>query len=182
MVLPVSSPLTDWTNFYVIVGSAAGALTGLQFVVMTLISEGRTPGSMREIQAFGTPTVIHFCAALGISAAMCVPWPALSTLGWCFIACAVAGIAYTLRTVYHAQKAAYNPDAEDWFWYTALPLFGHASLLTAAILLWSHQKIALFAIAALGILFLCLGIHNSWDTVTYIAVQRRNNEQEKRAD
>src|SRR5262249_15027400 len=31
--------LTEWDSFYVIVGSAAGALIGLQFVVITLIAE-----------------------------------------------------------------------------------------------------------------------------------------------
>ena len=31
--------LAAWQNFYVIVGSSAGALIGLQFVVMSLISE-----------------------------------------------------------------------------------------------------------------------------------------------
>jgi hypothetical protein len=31
--------LSGWGNFYVIVGSAAGALIGLQFVVMTLIAD-----------------------------------------------------------------------------------------------------------------------------------------------
>jgi uncharacterized membrane protein len=31
--------LEGWANFYVIVGSAAGALIGLQFVVLTLIAE-----------------------------------------------------------------------------------------------------------------------------------------------
>ena len=31
--------LTEWENFYVIVGSSAGALIGLQFVVITLIAE-----------------------------------------------------------------------------------------------------------------------------------------------
>ena len=31
--------LTGWENFYVIVGSSAGALIGLQFVVITLIVE-----------------------------------------------------------------------------------------------------------------------------------------------
>lgn len=30
--------LAKWDSFYVIVGSAAGALIGLQFVVMTLIA------------------------------------------------------------------------------------------------------------------------------------------------
>jgi hypothetical protein len=31
--------LDGWENFYVIVGSSAGALIGLQFVVITLIAE-----------------------------------------------------------------------------------------------------------------------------------------------
>ncbi len=31
--------LAGWENFYVIVGSSAGALIGLQFVVITLIAE-----------------------------------------------------------------------------------------------------------------------------------------------
>ena len=30
--------LNGWENFYVIVGSSAGALIGLQFVVMTLVA------------------------------------------------------------------------------------------------------------------------------------------------
>ncbi|MFZ1072124.1 MAG: hypothetical protein WAO21_01690 [Verrucomicrobiia bacterium] len=34
--------LDGWENFYVIVGSSAGALIGLQFVVITLIKETRT--------------------------------------------------------------------------------------------------------------------------------------------
>ena len=31
--------LAGWENFYVIVGSSAGALIGLQFVVITLIAD-----------------------------------------------------------------------------------------------------------------------------------------------
>ena len=31
--------LSGWENFYVIVGSSAGALIGLQFVVITLIAD-----------------------------------------------------------------------------------------------------------------------------------------------
>jgi len=39
------SDLAAWNSFYVIVGSSAGALTGLQFVVMTLIAEKSPPRS-----------------------------------------------------------------------------------------------------------------------------------------
>ena len=171
--------LARWANFYVIVGSSAGALTGLQFVVMTLIAEARVAGSMREIRAFGTPTVVHFCAALLISALMNAPWHALSHVGICLGICGAAGIAYGLTVIRHARKqSGYAPDAEDWLWYAAFPLLAHAVLLAAAILLWSRPVWSLFAIAATSLLFLFLGIHNSWDTVTYIAVKHRQKLKE----
>ena len=45
------SEIAGWDSFYVIVGSAADALIGLQFVVMTLIAEGRW-GSPRAGRLF----------------------------------------------------------------------------------------------------------------------------------
>ena len=52
---PAVSPLNQWDNFYVIIGSSAGALTGLQFVVIALVAEAQAASSMLEIRAFGTP-------------------------------------------------------------------------------------------------------------------------------
>ena len=55
----VASTLRAWENFYVIVGSAAAALTGLQFVVLTLIAEaGVARGRRESIAAFVAPVVI----------------------------------------------------------------------------------------------------------------------------
>src|SRR6185437_176687 len=54
------SELSEWDSFYVIVGSAAGALVGLQFVVMTLIAERPPVRSPEAGSAFATPTVLHF--------------------------------------------------------------------------------------------------------------------------
>ena len=59
--------LAGWENFYVIVGSSAGALIGLQFVVMTLVAERAMP-SPETTNAFATPSVIHFGAVLLLSA------------------------------------------------------------------------------------------------------------------
>jgi len=53
-----------WESFYVIVGSSAAALTGLQFVVMVLGAEISAVGTVHTTRAFGTPTVVHFCAVL----------------------------------------------------------------------------------------------------------------------
>ena len=64
----------EWESFYVIVGAAAGALIGLQFVVMTLIAERPQMGTAEAGAAFATPTVAHFGAALLLSALLRVPW------------------------------------------------------------------------------------------------------------
>src|SRR5205085_9149990 len=62
------SLLTTWQNFYVIIGSSAAALTGLMFVVITLIAGTRQQRSSESVGAFGTPTVVHFGAALLVAA------------------------------------------------------------------------------------------------------------------
>ena len=58
------SPLAAWDNFYVIIGSSAAALIGLQFVVIALLAETKWRTSTKEVDAFATPTIIHFAAAL----------------------------------------------------------------------------------------------------------------------
>ena len=174
----MSSPppllFSNWQNFYVIVGSAAGALTGLQFIVITLIAQTRAAGSMREISAFGTPTVAHFCTALLISALIVMPWHEPTIFGICLGVFGVAGVAYCIRVVWHARKSTYTPDVEDWVWYTALPVVAHLTLIAAAVLLRWHLTWSLFTIAADTLFFLFIGIHNSWDTVTYIAIKAGN--------
>ncbi|MBV9265691.1 MAG: hypothetical protein JO061_05935 [Acidobacteriaceae bacterium] len=168
----IPAALQSWQNFYVIVGSSAGALTGLQFVVITLIAQAGATKNMRDIHAFGTPTVIHFCTALLISGVMCAPWPTLTSLATFIGAWGLAGIAYSLRALWHARKAAYKPDLEDWLWYTVLPFLAHVVLVAVPVLMWRNPAWALTTIAADAVFFLFLGVHNAWDTVTYIAVKR----------
>jgi hypothetical protein len=168
-VIPVA--LASWQSFYVLVGSSAGALTGLQFVVMTLVTQARASQNIRDIHAFGTPTVIHFCTALLLSALMTAPWSALVNLSLCLGVCGVAGIAYSFRIIWHARQAVYQPDLADWIWYTVLPLVGHIVLVGSAVLLWWNAAWSLATVAADTLMFLFLGVHNAWDTVTFIAVQ-----------
>lgn len=172
--------LAAWANFYVIVGSAAGALTGLQFVVMTLIASTRQSGSIHEIRAFGTPTVVHFCAALLLSGIMTAPWPQLKDVDVCLGICGVAGLCYSIWIIRHARKGKYSPDAGDWFWYVAVPVVAYVTMITTALLFWWNLGRSLFAISAVSVLFLFLGIHNAWDTVTYLSVQQleRTNQED----
>jgi hypothetical protein len=165
--------LREWTDFYVIVGSSAGALTGLQFVVIALVADRQAASSMLEIRAFATPTIVHFCSALLVSAIVCAPWSALTATGTCLAICGAAGIVYGGWIIRHARlQTHYSPDLEDWFWYVGLPLVTYAILLGAGVELSSHPAGSLFVVAATALLLLFIGIHNAWDTVTYIAVGR----------
>ena len=62
-----------WESFYVIIGSSAAALTGLQFVVIVLGAEISVGGNENATRAFGTPTIVHFCAVLLNSAIPSAP-------------------------------------------------------------------------------------------------------------
>ena len=175
------SPLTAWENFYVIVGSSGAALTGLQFVVMALVAESRAQGSHREIAAFGTPTIIHFCAVLLISAILSAPWQALSNAALVLGICGAAGVAYALIVVRRARlivirqalwQTGYRPVLEDWLWHAVFPFIAYAALLVAAVVLPRNPASALFVVGTTALLLLVIGIHNAWDTVTYIAVER----------
>ncbi len=165
------SPLALWETFYVIVGSSGAALTGLQFVVIALIAESRTRASARQIDAFGTPTIVHFCAVLLLSAILSAPWQGLSRVSLALGALGLTGVIYGVIVVLRARsQTGYRPVFEDWLWHAMLPLIAYALLLISAILLRSYSHPALFVMGATALLLLFIGIHNAWDTVTFIAV------------
>ncbi len=172
MSADTTSLLQPWSNFYVIVGSSAGALTGLQFVVIALVAQAQATGSMLEIRAFGSPTVVHFCAALLVSAILSAPWHTLSNVGLVLGICGAAGVVYALSVIRHASRTTgYRPDLEDWIWYVVLPLGTYVALLVSGIEFASHPTTSLFEIAAISLVLLFIGIHNAWDTVTFVAVK-----------
>jgi hypothetical protein len=165
------SALREWESFYVIVGSSGAALTGLQFVVLALIAESERRSTAREISAFGTPTVIHFCAVLLISAILSAPWHTLSSVAIILGACGFAGVTYGVIIMTKARRATgYKPVFEDWLWHVVLPLVAYVLVLIGASLLTSHPRDILFMIAAAVLILLFDGIHNSWDTITYFAI------------
>lgn len=172
-IMPAHETLSLWESFYVIVGSSAGALTGLQFVVMAIVSDSQTTAGQHEIDTFGTPNIVHFCAVLAVSAIISAPWPELNGAAIALALCGALGVAYTLIVFRRAGRPKqYQPVMEDWIFHCALPLFAYVILTVAAAMLPLYHLPALFGIAAFSLLLLFIGIRNAWDTVTYVAVTR----------
>lgn len=174
--------LAGWENFYVIVGSSAGALIGLQFVVITLIADmpiGR--GAAQAGAAFGTPTIVHFGAALLLSAMLSVPWHGVATAAILWGLLGLSGIVYELVIVRRMRaQSVYQPVFEDWLFHVLLPFAAYAILAASAYTARFHVREALFGVAAAALLLLFIGIHNAWDAVTYhvyVSRGRKKNEQ-----
>ena len=169
----VPTALTAWESFYVIVGSSGAALTGLQFVVMALIADSEMERSTQEVDAFGTPTVVHFSAVLFIAAVISAPWPGLLGVVETLAALGVVGIGYVLIVTRRARRTkSYRPVFEDWLWHVVLPFVAYTGVLAGAVAMTRAVAPALFVVAAASLLLLFIGIHNAWDTVKFVAIQR----------
>jgi hypothetical protein len=177
--------LTGWQNFYVIVGSSAGALIGLQFVVMALIAEIPLAGTDAQAgEAFGTPNVVHFGVVLLLSAVASAPWQGITAVAviWGLVGlCGVVYVAVVARRM--RSQTAYRAVFEDWLFHALLPLTAYAVLVLSACVAYSHARPALFAMGAAALLLLFIGIHNAWDTVTYhVFVRKKESRQTERRE
>jgi|SRR5689334_14774344 hypothetical protein len=172
------SSFAAWSDFYVIVGSSAAALTGLQFVVIALVNDLRAPASEQGVATFSTPTIVHFSMALLTSAIVVMPWPEPWHAGGAAGICGVGSFLYELIVLRRARtQTQYEPVLEDWIWYFSLPMVAYTLLTVSAILVIGRHAWAPFGIAGAVLLMVFVGIHNSWDTVTYIALQNTPDAQ-----
>ena len=166
------SQLAAWQTFFFLIGSSAAALTGLQFVVIALIADSRRKATTREIQAFGTPTIVHFGAVLLLSAMISAPWHSLSRLALVIGLYGGGGLLYTLVTFLRARRLkSYRLVFEDWLWHVGLPLISYAVALAAGVLIRDYAHRSLFLVGFSALMLLFIGIHNAWDAVTYITIE-----------
>jgi len=174
-----SSPLAGWQNFYVIVGSSAGALIGLQFVAL-LANLPRAAGQGQSgAAAFATPNIVHFGTVLLISVILSGPWNRIVGAAVLWGCVGVTGIVYEVIIAWRMRtQTVYRPVFEDWMFHAALPLAAYATLAGSALAACSRVGVALGAVAVAVIVLLFAGIHNAWDAATYhIFVVRPRHEE-----
>ena len=164
----IMSELAKWDSFYVIVGSAAGALIGLQFVVLTLIAERPPAGAADAGAAFGSPTIVHFGAVLFLSALLHAPWQTISVAAALWGVLGFGGIVYGVIVAGRMRKqVSYKPIFEDWLFHVALPFGAYAILALSAFAAASYEREALFGVGGAALLFAFHRNHNAWDSVAY---------------
>jgi hypothetical protein len=159
-----------WENFYILIGSASGALIGLLFVVVTLTSNLDRDRALRGAALFMTPTVVLFTTVLMIGAIATAPglpiWGDCDLLG----AIALAGVIYGLSVVMGFIKGKdMAPHWTDIWCYAVLPAGVFLCLGLVDALIGSAPKLVPYGVAVAAIAMILLGIRNAWDLITWIA-------------
>jgi hypothetical protein len=170
-VLASSIPaLEGWGEFYVIVGTSAGALTGLMFVVIALGADSGQKRPVDVMEAFATPTLVHLGTVLFLSAILTVPRHSELSLCLCLVATGAGGLGYSGWVMQQVRRQqSYEEFLADRVWRTILPVFAYGAVFLAAVVLWSDADAALYLSAASALLLLYAGIHNAWDSALWIA-------------
>ena len=178
------SELAQWDSFYVIVGSAAGALIGLQFVVVTLVAERPSLRTAEAGAAFATPNIVLFGTALLLSVLLRVPWRSITLPAALWGMIGLGGIVYTVVVARRIQmQRVYHPEVADWLFHVVFPLMAHTTLVLSALAGSSKMPEALFIVGGATVLLLFIGIHNAWDSITYhVFVNKQETERKRRRD
>ena len=174
--------LSNWQNFYMIVGTAAATLTGLMFVVTTLIAniDGHLATLNAAVSAFNTPIVVQFGAVLLLAGILSAPWQSFASLRLLLGLVGLGMVLYSIVVLRRMWRVPhYQSTLEDWLWYLALPLLAHISLIVAAFMLRENPDPALYIVGSAMILLLLVGIRNAWDMVTFLAVERAHSEKQE---
>jgi hypothetical protein len=176
--------LDGWDNFYVLMGSSAGALIGLQFVVMALIAD--MPAAEKDAhagKAFGTSNVVHFGVVLLISALVVAPWQELMILSILWGLIGVGGAVYVFTVTLHMRaQRIYQPVFEDWLYNVLLPLAAYILLAVSAWTARVYTREALFVVGAAALVLLFVGIHNAWDTVMWHVFTKKQRPRNSESD
>ena len=162
-----------WTEFFLLLGGASGALIGLLFVVTTLAAGMRLGAETlaRGAALYMTPTLFHFVTVLLLSAGGTAPGlngfvVALVVAPW-----ALLGLVYGVTTgvLIRTRRLPDAGQLADVWGFGVLPALLYLGLIMVA---WGGWHDNANTPEALGIALMALtvlAIRNAWDLVVFIA-------------
>ncbi|MGH6889432.1 MAG: hypothetical protein ACREHF_09570 [Rhizomicrobium sp.] len=161
-------PLAEWRDFYVMIGTASGAIVGASFIVATLagnLKERRATG----LRGFIAPTIVHLGSVLIGSAILTAPTLTPLALSVLLGSGGLAGVAYGI--VVATRIWAMRLDTADRAGYAIIPISAYAAIAAAAFLGLSAAALALDILAVALVAILVVGIRNTWDMATFILLR-----------
>jgi hypothetical protein len=164
--------IEDWHDFDLLVGTAAATLVGLMFVAASIGASIYTEKNRPGMQAFISPTVVHFTSVLVLALLALVPTHEWLTLAGLLALVGAAGGIYSANLWMQLfVRRRFDVDIVDRLFYAALPSLGYLLLLLAAFFLLRQSEAGLDLLAAAQITLLLAGIRNAWDMMMWIVIR-----------
>jgi hypothetical protein len=164
-------PLAEWRDFYVMIGTASGAIVGATFIVATLAAglESRALG----MRGFITPIAVHLGSVLVGSAILTVP--TLTPMGLTVLLGAGGFIGAVYSVVVSARIWHMKLDRDDRVFYTVLPVLAYTAMAIAAPLAHRAGTGALEILAVSLVTLLIIGMRNAWDMTSFMVTREKSD-------
>jgi hypothetical protein len=174
--IDMQSSVTDllhaWHDFYLLAGTASATLVGLMFVAASIGAQVFTEENRAAMEAFISPTVVHFCTTLFVSIIATVPVHSGLPLAVLFILIGLAGLIFAARVwIQLLIRRRFQVDVIDRMFYALIPCVGHLLVVIAGVALVLDPALGLDCLAAAALILLFAGIRNAWDMTIWIVIK-----------
>jgi len=170
--MSLSELLHEWHDFYLLLGTASATLVGLMFVAASIGTTVFNEDHRGALEAFITPTVVHFVAVLVACLVIMMPIHEWESLGALLGIGGLAGVAYIGRVLVQLIiRHRFNVDVVDRMFYALIPLAAYLLALAAAVLGFLHIAANAYVMAAALLVLLLAGLRNAWDMMLWIMIK-----------
>ncbi len=174
----VAEILHPWHDFYMLAGTASATLVGLVFIALSIGTSYFTDHDSVGLNAFITPTIVHFGGVLLVCLLAVVPSHTFLSLGLILGGGCLFGLGYAAYIGWRiALRSSFAGVVMiDRVWYAATPMLSYILLLIAAALLLMRHPIGIPLMAAALVVLMLAGIRNAWDMMVWIVIKTTKKE------
>jgi len=162
----------DWSEFYLLTGSAAAVLIGLVFVVVSLMQDRPRSSVLNGSKLYMGPVVLHMSFVLVLSGAALVPnidGHQFATVAWIIALWGLARGIYSTRGLLRLWTPTNEVHWTDIGYYGAIPSALYVAMGVVAIGFWIGAGWAADGIAVVVTGLILLSIRDEYDLVTWLA-------------
>jgi len=168
--------LQAWETFYLVIGTSAGALVGVMFIVATLTADLAVDQLNRGTVIYQSPTVFHLGVIVAVGALALIPDHLMPFAAVLFAALGACGFAYSALTLWRTFERYEFYQATPWdrLFFGLLPAFCYVLMIAGGVAVFFAPEVAAELVAAATLLLLLVSIRNAWDIATFSVRLTRN--------
>lgn len=166
----------DWSEFYLLTGSAAAVLIGLVFIVVTLMDDRPRSSVLYGSKLYMGPVVLHMTFVLVLSAAALTPGLTARCYAMIVGVIALWGLVRGIYSIVGLQNLRRDSTNEvhwtDTWYYGVIPAALYVAMAAVGVAFWGGINWATYGLAIVITGLVLVSIRDEYDLVTWLAPKR----------